>query len=469
MKQLFKHNRVWSILFALIGIGVLALSIAFPEASSYILAALGLGGAGFGGSILAVGTTVVGPVTVEKTAAANSEHLARDVSDIITMRKPDDAPLDTLIRKIAKKKAAHNYKVEWEEVSTRGTEDTLTATNTAAGSSADDEVDLAVTNTTIWNANDTGIVPTVNGGDGNPFNFFVVSVDTDADTITVRGINGSNTSGEGFRVPTIASGTKIYRLGPASYELQASIGEKYQVPTTDYNYCQTHQKQLSEGLIESKHKAYSGYNFQDKKNLEIYDYRSQMEGTHLFGNRRKKTIGNEVYHFAGGIINKISNSLTYGSGGGATDISINDIIDIHEAVFAPNNGSSMRYLIAGSTLVGALNKIDTSNRRLRADEHEIVTGWKVTKLISNFGEMAVIHSKTLDSKGDYWKKRGLILDMDHLVLRELEPMIATDLELNKSGQKKVKSAFRLDWTGCIETRYAGSGGVHAIIGPDPNT
>jgi hypothetical protein len=379
------------------------------------------------------------------------------------MRKPDDAPLDTLIRKLAKKREVTNFKVEWEDVAVRGTEDTLTATNTAAGSSADDEVNLAVTNTEIWNVNDTGIVPTVNGGDGNPFVFFVTAVNTSGDTITIQGVNGST----GTRVPTIASATNIYRLGPASHELQAQIGEKYQVPTQDYNYCQTFQKQLSEGILESKYKAFSKYNYKTKKDLEIYEFRSAMEKSHIFGNRQKTVMSDgETYHFAGGIANKISNSLTYGTGSGAIDPSINDIIDIHEAIFAPNNGSSTRYLVAGSSLVAALNKIDTSNRRLRADEHEIVTGWKVTKFISNFGEMPIIHSKTLDSMGTAWKAKGFLLDFDHLVKAELEPMTATELELNKTGVRKVKNAMRLDETSCIETRYAGAGGVHAVLGPD---
>lgn len=454
-------SKAFTITMSVIAFTLLMTVMVFPELAEAALAFIGAGSAGTVGVML--GTTVSGPITVNATSAANSTHYERSVSDIVTFKKPAATPLDTLIRKVGKKQKARAFKAEWQEVAVRGTEDTITSGFTAAGNSTDESVDLDVTNTEIWNVGDTGTVPTVNGGDATPFVFYVTAVDTDADTITITGVNGSDSSGEGKRVPTIGT-VNIYRLGPASTELNAQITEKFQVPVNDYNYCQTFQAQLSEGILESKHRAESGYNYNDKKMLALYDYRTQMEKSHLFGNRRYKSIGGEDFYFAGGAINKISNALTFGTGSGAMDIDADDIIDICENVFAPNEGSEERYLFAGKKLISAIDKIDIANRRIEAKETEIVVGMKVKTLISSHGLLHIVPNKNLDAVGD-WYNKGIILDMDNVIKQELEEMTVTQLELNKSGSKKVAKAFRLDETACLQFRYAGANGVHATVGP----
>lgn len=465
MKQLIRHNKWYSIGLTAFMFALLMTALVIPEAAAGVAGLIGLSGAGFGGSMLAVGTTVTGPVTAESTSGASSTHYQRSVDDVVTIQKPQDTPLDTLMRRISKKKKAKHHKHEWEEVSVRSFEDTTTATFTAAGTAADESVTLSVTNTEIWSVDDTGIAPGISGGDSNDLVFQVTAVDEDADTITITGVNGADVSGTiTKRIPTIASGTKIYRMAKAKSALSAQSTVKYQVPVFDYNYNQNFQCQLEEGVLEAQYRSESGYDFNDKKMLELYNYRSEINFAYYFGNRRVQTIGGEQKYFAGGIINKISNEVEFGSGAGAMDISADDVIDICETLFAPNNGSERRYLMAGKKLVSALDKIDTSSRRLEWDQEEIVVGMKVKKLVSSHGELIVVPDKTLDII-TAWQQRGVILDFEHLMKAELFAPQVTKLKLDESGTRRVKNAIRLDESSCPQLRYAGSGGVHGIIKP----
>lgn len=426
---------------------------------------------GAGSAMLAAGP-VTGPVTHETTNTEEPNHFERDVSQIITFKRPHDYPLDTLIRMIGKKEKARQFKVEWEEVDVRPASDTTTAGYTIQAGTAGETAVLTVANVSMWAVDDTGRVGDVDGSTaGEEFRFVVTAVDDDNDQISVSGLNGFNTAGDagvdGNRVPSIASGSTLYRMGNAKTELDAQTTEKYQIPGQFYNYCETFMAQLSESEIESHMRAYSGYDYGDKKNLALWDFRSQLESTHLFGHRRERIIGSDRHYFAGGIIPSISNTIEFGSGAGAVNPTVDDVIDMTEVVFSPNRGSRKRYAFCGSTLVSGLDKIPVGDRRIRATEEKVTAGFSVTKLISSHGEVVVIPSKQLDRQG--WGNKAVIVDFENLVKKELIPLKAVPLELNKSGQKRVINAYRLEETCCIQTRYAGTDGVHAIWEPSQAT
>lgn len=423
---------------------------------------------GTGGTTLAM-ATVTGPVTHETTDSNLPDHIERDVSTIITYKRPHDYPLDTLLRQIGRKETARNFKVEWEEVDIRPVKDTTTAGYTiVAGGNPGQTAAITVANVSMWAVDDTGRVDGVDGNTaGEEFKFIVTAVNDSSNQITISGLNGFNDANDagvdGDRIPTIASGTALYRMGNAKTELDAQTTEKYQLPAQFYNYCQTFMAQLSESEIESHMRAYSGYDYGDKKNLNLWDFRSQCEGSHLFGHRRKRAVGSDQHYTAGGIIPSISNTVNFGSGGGSVDPSVADVIDLGESLFAPNRGSMRRYMFAGKEVVSGLDKIEIDKRRIRAEQEEIIAGFKVNKLISSHGEIMVVHSKQLDQQG--WEQKAVIVDFEHLIKKELIPLKATPLELNKSGQKRVIKAYRLEETCCVQTRYGGTDGVHAIWEP----
>lgn len=463
-----RQNKWISIVMTILVVGATIAAFAIPELSAAILGGL----AGVGGSVLA---TTGGPVSIRTIEDVTQTHLQRSVSDIVTEKKPAATPLDTLIRKIGKKQKTIHLKAEWQEVSVRGTEDTLTSGFTAAGNSTDESVALDVTNTEIWGVDDLARVPSVTGLDTYPLILHVTAVDTSADTITVTAVNGTNGSGAvGRRVLSITNGSKLYRIGNSKSELDAQTDERYEIPVDDYNYCQTFQVQLSESEFAAVTRSYSGYNYNDKKRLALWDFRSKMEMSHLFGTRMKYRVGNDDHYTAGGIANKISNSVEFGTGGGAVDPTVADVIDLCETVFAPNEGSERRFLFVGRTLLSAIDKIDTEKRRIEVthedvkDGNGIAIGLKVKKFITSHGELLIVPNKSLNFEAD-WQKKGIVVDMDHIIKQEFLPMKAVALELNKSGQSRVNKAFRIEETSCLQTRYAGAGGVHAIWEPQLST
>ena len=445
---------------------LLVAAIAIPELHEF-LEVIGIGGS----AILAAGP-VTGPVSHETTVTEESEHFARDVSQIITFKRPHDYPLDTLLRHIGKKEKARHFKVEWEEVDVRPVSDTTSALYTKQVGSAGATAVISVTNVAMWAIDDTGRAEGIFGSTpGEELRFAVTAVTDADDTITITALNGydnaDTASTDGDRVPTMASGTTIYRMGNAKTELDAQTVEKYQVPGQFFNYCQTFMSQLSESEIESHMRAYSGYDYGDKKNLGLWDFRSQCESTHLWGQIRTRTIGSDRHYYAGGIINAISNEVEFGSGGSVVDPSVADVIDLCEVIFSPNRGSQKRYAFCGSTLVSGLDKIAIGDRRITAEQEEVVQGFKVNKLISSHGELVVIPSKQLDRQG--WGSKAVILDFENLVKKELIPLKAVPLELNRSGQSRVINAFRLEETCCVQTRYGGTDGVHCTWVPTTST
>ena len=425
-----------------------------------------------GGSALMAAGPVTGPVTHETTDTNEPLHFERDVSTIITFKRPHDYPLDTLLRMIGKKEKAHQFKAEWEEVDVRPASDVTTALYTIQAGTAGETAVITVANVSMWAVDDTGRVEDVDGSTaGEEFRFIVTAVDDGNDQISISGLNGFNTAGDanvdGDRVPTIPSGSTFYRMGNAKTELDARTTEKYQIPGQFFNYCQTFMSELSESEIESHMRAYSGYNYNDKKQLGLWDFRSQCEASHLFGHRRKRYIGNDAHYTAGGIIPAISNTIEFGSGAGAVDPSVANVIDLCEVVFSPNRGSQERYAFCGSTLVSGLDKIPIGDRRVESMQTEVVAGFKVKTLVSSHGMLHVIPSKQLDRQG--YGSKAVIVDFENLIKKELIPVKAVPLNLNTTGQSRVINAFRLEETSCVQTRYAGTDGVHAIWEPSLST
>ena len=79
---------------------------------------------GFGGEGVVMGMALVqGTNSNDATEATNSGTgnllYKRDVSQIVTEIKPDDFPLDTILRNIRGAESAYNRKVEYEEVTFR--------------------------------------------------------------------------------------------------------------------------------------------------------------------------------------------------------------------------------------------------------------------------------------------------------------------------------------------------------------
>jgi hypothetical protein len=113
-------------------------------------------------------------------------------------------------------------------------------------------------------------------------------------------------------------------------------------------------------------------------------------------------------------------------------------------IFEGNNGSDRRFLLAGPELMLQISKVPAYAKQLEAKNTEVVLGVRVYKIETPFGELLVKPMGTLFT--GYWAKCGLVLDVNYLKKYVMEPLTATVLELDKTGQRRVKNAVRMHET-----------------------
>ena len=425
---------------------------------------------GFGGEGVVMGMALVqGTNSNDATEAADSGTGAntgnllykRDVSQIVTEIKPDDFPLDTILRNIRGAESAYNRKVEYEEVTFRSASATATSSDSVSGLTQD--VTFS-SDKTFWAVDDIAFVPAVTGnGATGGSRLIVTAVNTTTGEVSFQALNTV-----GNTMTSLGSTPVCFRLGNAKTELDATTTSVYALPAQDFNYAQTFMAQIERSVIESKYQSISGYSFQDKVRQVIYDMRSSMERSLIAGVKSKTTVGSDIHYTADGLLNKISKSFSFGASGAAggyttSNVSVSNVIDMLENAFAGNAGSDSRLLLGGKEFISGLSKIDKYDRNLQSEGNTILHGVQVRRLVSDFGVIDVKHSKAMDELG--LAKKALILDLDHIYKHELEPMSVEELDLNSAGTRRTQDAMRMVETSCASIRYSGANGVHVVVSP----
>ena len=425
---------------------------------------------GFGGEGVVMGMALVqGTNSNDATEAADSGTGAgtgnllykRDVSQIVTEIKPDDFPLDTILRNIRGAESAYNRKVEYEEVTFRSASATATSSDSVSGKTQD--VTFA-NDKTFWAVDDIAFVPAVTGGGATGGSRCIVTaVNTSTGEVSFQALNTTASS-----MTSLGSTPVCFRLGNAKTELDATTTSVYSLPAQDFNYAQTFMAQIERSVIESKYQSISGYSFQDKVRQVIYDMRSSMERSLIAGVKSKTTVGSDIHYTADGLLNKISKSFSFGASGAAsgydtTNVKVEHVFDMLENAFAGNAGSDSRLLLGSKEFISGLSKIDKYDRNLQSEGNTILHGVQVRRLVSDFGVIDVKHSKAMDELG--LAKKALILDLDHIYKHELEPMSVEELDLNTAGTRRTQDAMRMVETSCASIRYSGANGVHVVVSP----
>ena len=447
-QRLIKFTRtLFSIL--LLAFGVFSvISIFLPDVADALMAFVGLGGSG--GAMLA-NTTIVGTQTREKTQTSSPNHIKRDVSTVVTEMRPDEFPLDTMLRNIRKAERAKELKVEFETVKYRERVATVDTTFTAAGTDADELADIVMTSVDIFGVHDSIDVKSINGADSKSLRLLVLAINRSTKTLTVTAVN-SPTSGQ--RVPTIAAGTEFFRMGTAKDELASTTDVVNQEPTLDFNYCQTHMAFLEESVIRSLLKSESGYSQRDKFVQQIYDMRSSLEATNLYGIKGKvldKSKNNEAHYLSDGLNAKIQNEVTFeGNDTTSEAITKKDITKLLEMCFSGNAGSESRLLLSGGKLIKHLQDVGLE-KQIGPTQIKVVHGVTVQQLETNFGVLNIKHSKMMDQRGD--NEVGFVIDLKHVYKHDFEKMNKKDIDPDKAGLRRVKNAVRILETSCITTRY----------------
>lgn len=438
-----KSNRLFGLFATVL---LFAMAIAVPMIGMSVL---------LGGTMLAAtgGGVVEGTVTTDKTNTAQPDLLLDYVDQKIVKMRPSAYPLDTLFRTEVKKKTGiKSIRTEFYAVDTKPFKDVTTAAFTNGSSLT--TTPLTVANQSIWNVDDTVLIPSVNGSDSKPLVLAITAKNAGANTITVQALNG--TGGNTDIIPNIASGATLVRMGPAKSELDLQTSPFAIMPSKEYNFCQNFIVQIEESTFNRIHDKEVNWDFSDYEELGLYDLRARMEMSFLMGYRKKFTdaTDNEVKYACNGISRYMTKGLIWDKSDGFSDTVF---VNWAKTIFADNSGSDQRIVLAGDDLMAALSLAPAVSKQLEAKSTEVVRGITFNKIVTNWGELLVKRHPLFRNMA--MDDQGVVVDLANVEKHVFVPMGASTIDLKGSGQRNADAKV-LQEVSCPVLRYPGT---HAWI------
>lgn len=383
------------------------------------------------------GTTVVS-ATAPSTTVVEPGYTEEDLNKQIVKVRPQDTPIDTITREIANNEKSASWEAGGWEIGTRETRDTVKANVSASATT------ITVDNPDMWKVGDTFIVHTYSSsadqgpkldGSGNPVQCLIKSISGDA--LTVQRVGTLSAA-----LPAISEDDILCRLSPAVSELEASVDGFAIQPSDRKYYNQTHMCQVEESVIHSLLKKKVAMDFSVYKEQTIWDFKRGMELANLFGvGGLSKNSKGELVHLSTGLWWQMDRQSTVDFSQAMTDQNWNAI---GKAVFEDNNGADRRLFLAGNGLLEQCANAKSYSKQLEAKNTEIVLGLRVYKIETPFGELLVKPMGSLFQ--GYFSKCGMVLDPNYIKKFIMEPLQTTNLDLNKTGQRRVDNAVRMHET-----------------------
>lgn len=396
------------------------------------LAVVGAGAA----EITADSANPAGTTVVSKDAEGDgANYLDDDLNPTIVKVRPQDAPIDTITRMIGNTEKSESWEAGGWEIGTREVSDTLKA-NVEANVNT-----VKVATPDMWLVGDTFILVNEEGPvlvENKPVSCLIVAKNPNGELTVQRVGDSTNT-----QMPAVtATGVSALRLSRAVSELTASVTGFALQPTDRKYYNQIHMCQVEESVIHDLHKKKVAMDFSTYKEQTIWDFKRGMEFANLFqvGGLSKNEKG-ELVHLATGIWWQMNEQSTIDFSKPMTD---DDWNALGKDIFEGNNGSERRFLLAGPELMLHISRVPAYAKQLEAKNTEMILGVRVYKIETPFGELLVKPMGTLFD--GYFSKCGIVLDVNYLKKYVMEPLTATVLELDKTGQRRVKNAVRLHET-----------------------
>jgi len=396
------------------------------------------------------GTTVVSknPDGTAEPGIGTEEpgYLDDDLNKKIVYVRPQDTPFDTFSRTIGNTAPSKSWEAGGWEIGTREVRDTVSAA-TQAGATT-----ITVDNGDMWKTGDTFLVHTAdaNGDDtgvlmnGNlPVSGIIQSVA--GNVLTVRGVNAVTRDGiinQNAALPAIAGGSILARLSSAVSELEASVDGFALQPAPGKYFNQIHMCQVEESVIHDLIKKEVPMDFSVYKEQTIWDMKRGMEYSNLFqlGGLSKNAKG-EIVHLATGTWWQMDRQSNIDFTTAMTD---QDWNQFGMEVFEGNNGADRRLFFAGPQLLLQLANVPSYQKQLESKNTELVLGLRVYKIETPFGELLVKPMGSLFQ--GYFSKCGMVVDPNYVKKYVMEPLQQTPLELDKTGQRRVKNAVRIHET-----------------------
>ena len=383
------------------------------------------------------GTTVVGE-NAPSTTVVKAAYMDDDLDKKLVLVRPQDTPIDTFTRTIANNVKSEAWEAGGWEIGTREVWDSLDSAYSSGTT-------ITVKNPDMWKPGDTMLVHTIDGN-GNDSG---VKLDSSNNPVAliVKSISSANLTVQrvgtlSATIPEIADDSILQRLSPAVSELEASV-EGFAIQPSDRKYYnQTHMTQVEESVIHSLLKKKVAMDFSVYKEQTLWDFKRGMELCNLFGvGGLSKNAKGELVHHSTGLWWQMTQQTTVDYSAAMTD---QDWNSIGRYIFEGNNGADRRLLFAGNGLLEQIANVKSYQKQIEAKNTEMVLGLRVFKIETPFGELLV---KPMNSLFEgYFSKCGMVIDPNFVKKYVMEPLTTTQLDLNKTGQRRVDNAIRIHET-----------------------
>lgn len=331
------------------------------------------------------------------TGARTTENITQarrvvDMADQICLLDPDIGPFLTILKKLKKDtRKCFSPKVEWLEDQLLANASTITTAISAASETA-----VAVADGSIFREGDVINVPAVGE------NMLVTKVS--GNTLTVTRGYGTQTA-----AAAIAAQSQILNLGSAMPENSKDRGAKSTQEAAKFNYTQIFRTPAALSNTEQASKLYGGKDRAYQRRKTMQEHKRDIALALYFGQRKEDTTGGQVRRTMGGLTSYLADGNVIAFDKANAPLTYQDF-DERVAYNAFLHGSQNKLLIAGPKLYRAINGWAVNNlvTEVGADQ---TYGLNVRKLITSYGEMAVVYDKLL--AGDTYSGYGMVLDMDY--------------------------------------------------------
>ena len=391
---------------------------------------------------------------------ADPDFYLNDVDKRIVKVRPMSTPIDQISR-YAKTESVDSFVCKYYSSGTRPVKTTLSAAVTAMQSGASTK--LTVNDPGMFTIDDTILVPSVAAitnykgaaytGTNKPYlELCVCGRDSSDNQPIVYAVNGNilTTGGEPIGVPAIAKDAVVIRMGKAAGELDVQTGRFANRPRAEENYCQNFMIQIEQSTFDKIAAKEVNWDFSDIEEDGIYDMRLAQEFSFLFGDMNvihHVTKDNMAQWFTKGIWFQAGKDLTIGNGATITQ---SDLVDFSQDAFDGVDAGNRRVLLAGSDLMAALDKIQTTGNVI---SKRPITRWHLdfTELSTTFGKIDVIHAPVLNQVGK--SAEGFLLDPDFLSKKVHVSWARNVLDLKSAGVRNT-DAVVIQEVACLCLRYA---------------
>ena len=397
---------------------------------------------------------VDGPLTVAVSNEAAPGLIRNAIDQRIVKVRPMSTPIDQLSR-CAGARPARSMTVEYYSVDPKKTQSKVEADVAAGiGKRRSDGIythNIMTEDDNLFEPSETLMLPTVMvhktaRSAGEPLVVYVTARNADTG-LEVIAVNADIAETGKPAIPAIAKGSPVVRMGRAASELDVQTPQFQALPTKTDNNCQIFKMQVEESTFHKIANKEVGWTFSDQEEAAIIDMRLGMEKNFLFGAKSKIIDPNkhEEIYLTGGIWQQAGREI---------DVTLDDftektLIDIAQAAFTGHCGSKRKILLCGSELMSIISKIDCQRIR-RASDSTVIWGLEFSQIVTNFGNIFVVHSEIFDQCGHACD--AMVIDPDYLTKYVHIPFHTEKLDLRRSGTRNT-SAVVITEASCVVLRY----------------